>query len=200
MDLLKTLPRSFYDRSTLDVARDLIGKRLCCHLHDNFLSARIVETEAYIGREDEACHAATGRTNRNQVMFGPPGYTYVYFIYGMYHCLNVVTEREGFPAAVLIRAAEPREGFGLTNEAGMISRALSGPGKLCREFGLTLEHNGLSLTGSKLFVADANEIPRAVSRSARVGLSKGNDKQWRFFDADSQTVSKGPSYERDLPK
>src|SRR5690348_6500444 len=122
------LPRDFYARPTLTVARELLGQIL---VHGE-KRVRIVETEAYIGPEDLACHAARGRsTPRNEVMYGEPGHAYVYFIYGMYYWLNVVTEREGFPAAVLIRAGDP---------------GAKGPGVLCRELGLTREHNGLDLT------------------------------------------------------
>ncbi|UCE23194.1 MAG: DNA-3-methyladenine glycosylase, partial [Candidatus Zixiibacteriota bacterium] len=107
----KKLPRSFYNRPTIEVARDLIGKYIVYASTAGLMSARIAEVEAYIGKDDPACHAARGKTRRNAVMFGKPGFTYIYFIYGMYHCLNFVTEKEGHPAAVLLRAAEPCEGI-----------------------------------------------------------------------------------------
>lgn len=187
---LKKLPRDFYDRPTLMVARELLGMRLCFCSENGMLSARIVETEAYIGEDDEACHAARGMTARNKVMFGPPGYAYVYFIYGMYHCLNFVTEREGFPAAVLIRAAEPCDGTALMYAQKIDNHTLSGPGKLARAFGLGREHNGLSLTADRLFVSDYEESPTSIGCSPRVGLSKGTEQEWRFFDLESDSVSK----------
>lgn len=186
---LKKLPRDFYDRPTLIVARELLGMRLCFCSDGGMLSARIVETEAYIGEDDEACHAARGMTARNKVMFGAPGFAYVYFIYGMYHCLNFVTEREGYPAAVLIRAAEPCDGRALMLAPKVDRRTLSGPGKLTRAFGLDRKHNGLSLIDDRLFVADYDESPKSIGCSPRVGLSKGTEQEWRFFDLESDSVS-----------
>lgn len=188
----RKLPRSFYARPTLEVTRDLIGKYLVYCSPDGVVSARIVEAEAYIGRSDPACHAAPGPTDRNRVMFGPPGFTYVYFIYGMYHCLNLVTEREGFPAAVLIRAAEPAEGIDLMRSRSSRlpdKRLLSGPGRLCRSFGLTREHNGLDLTGGVIYVEDRHEPPARIATSPRIGVTAAADRHWRFFDADSPAVS-----------
>jgi len=187
------LGRSFYDRPTLDVAKDLIG----CHLVFNGprgkVSGRIVETEAYIGEGDPACHAARGMTERNQVMFGPPGHAYVYFIYGMYHCLNFVTEREGFPAAVLIRAAEPVEGLPVIRKNSPPQpdyALLAGPGKLCRGFDITREQNGLDLTGRILYVEDRHEPPAEIARTPRIGISNAAEVEWRFFDVNSRAVSK----------
>jgi DNA-3-methyladenine glycosylase len=157
------------------------------------LRARIVEVEAYVGEGDPACHAACGLTTRNQIMFGPPGFSYVYFIYGMYHCLNFVTEREGFPAAVLLRAAEPFEGIEVMRRLSPgkgDTGLLSGPGKFCRSFGLTREQNGLDLTGDVLFLEDRFEPAAEVVRSERIGVKSGNGLPWRFFDANSQAVSR----------
>ncbi|HDL03973.1 MAG TPA: DNA-3-methyladenine glycosylase, partial [candidate division Zixibacteria bacterium] len=164
----RKLNREFYLRPTLDVARDLIGKYLVFKTGGKVLSARLVEVEAYIGENDPACHAAVGRTDRNDIMYGPGGYSYVYFIYGMYHCLNVVTENEGFPAAVLIRGAEPVEGIEI-----MLSQfdnkknngLTSGPGKLCKAFGLSREHNGLDLVGDILFIEDRGFRPARIENS-----------------------------------
>jgi len=190
----KRLPRSFYDRPTVDVAHDLLGKSIVFRSEEGILSARIVEVEAYVGQDDPACHAARGRTMRNQIMFGKPGFSYIYFIYGMYYCLNFVTEREGFGAAVLIRAAEPKQGLEIMrrNSPGeqRKGKILSGPGKLCRSFGLTRDHNGLDLTGRNLFVESRGEAEPKIKSAARIGIKTGTNRLWRFYDADSSAVSK----------
>ena len=188
----RKLNREFYLRPTLDVARDLIGKYLVFKTGGKVLSARLVEVEAYIGENDPACHAAVGRTDRNDIMYGPGGYSYVYFIYGMYHCLNVVTENEGFPAAVLIRGAEPVEGVEI-----MLSQfdnkknngLTSGPGKLCKAFGLSREHNGLDLVGDILFIEDRGFRPARIENSNRIGIKKAIEKKWRFYEVGSNYVS-----------
>jgi len=161
------LPRSFYQRPTLLVAQALLGKTL---VHGD-LRVRIVETEAYLGPDDLASHAAGWRrTPRNEVMYGPAGHAYVYFIYGMYFCLNVVTEDEGFPTAVLIRAGDP---------------GARGPGVLCRELGLTREHNGLDLTAGGSLRIEAGPPPREkVVEAPRVGVDYAADwaaKPLRFY-------------------
>jgi DNA-3-methyladenine glycosylase len=128
------LPRSYFDRPTLLVARDLLGQRLVRVLDGKRLSGRIVEVEAYVGEDDQACHARPGRTNRNAPMYGPPGHLYTYLIYGLHHCFNVVTEREGFPAAVLIRTLEPLEDIVKMRElrGGRPDLPLtSGPARIC---------------------------------------------------------------------
>lgn len=188
------LPRSFYNRSTLVVAEELLGKHLVWVQRRARLSGKIVEVEAYIGEDDPACHAAPGPTARNTVMYGPPGHAYIYFIYGMYHCLNIVTERKGFPAAVLIRALEPLEG--LEKMIGHSPRTphnllLSGPGRLCRSLGLTTVHSGLDMLGGRLFVEDSGDTVSQVTRTPRVGIRKGADRLWRFVDASSVAIS-GP--------
>lgn len=144
---------------------------------------RIVEVEAYVGQRDRACHACRGRTARNAVMFGPPGHAYVYLIYGMYHCLNVVTEKEGFAAAVLLRALEPVSGF---------EASASGPGRLCRAMAIDRSHNGLDITTGKLTIVPGKP-PAQICRSPRVGVHYADSwahKLWRFFDAQSVFVSK----------
>lgn len=141
--------------------------------------------EAYIGEEDRACHASRGLTPRTKTLFGPPGYSYVYLIYGMYNCLNVVTEHEGYPAALLLRALEPLEGF----DEGL---AMNGPGKLCRAMGISRGHNALDMTRGSLFIA-AGESPARVKTSPRIGVDYAGPwarKPWRFFDATSRAVSK----------
>lgn len=192
-ELFQKLPQEFYLRPTLEVARDLIGKVLVYRpARKIILKVRLVEVEAYIGRDDPACHAARGKTARNAVMFGPGGFSYIYFIYGMYHCLNFVTEPEGFPAAVLIRGGEPLEGIEVMRknyQPKKNNRMTDGPGKLCKAFGLTREQNGLDLTGPRLYLEDHHLIQNKIESSKRVGIKVGRDKKWRFFDADSPYVS-----------
>ena len=146
------LDRLFYARDTLTVARELLGQRLVRLLDGQRVAGRIVEVEAYIGEEDQACHAACGRTARNAVMYGPAGVAYVYFIYGMHHCFNVVTEREGFPAAVLVRAIEPVEGIEAMrwNRPGRRGKELTnGPAKLCYALAIDRALNGVDLVGGE---------------------------------------------------
>lgn len=163
------LSRDFFQHDTLAVAENLLGKILVFHAHH----AVITETEAYIGQNDPACHAARGKTPRTAVMFGEAGYSYIYLIYGMYFCLNIVTEAEGFPAAVLIRGARL-----LSSSPPVL---LNGPGKLCRALGLSREHNNQDLTISPHFcIENAPEKP-SFQRTPRIGISKGQDKLWRFL-------------------
>jgi DNA-3-methyladenine glycosylase len=188
----KKLLRSFYARPTLEVARDLISKYVVYHSPLGKLSAKIVEMEAYIGDNDPASHAYRGRTERNYLMFGPPGFAYIYFIYGMYHCLNFVTEPEGVPAAVLLRAAEADEGEEIMRQLSSGKtryNLLNGPGKFCRAFGLTRDQNGLDLTGDRLYVEDRHVSVANIRQTARVGIKVGNEHPWRFLDMDSPAVS-----------
>ncbi len=166
---MPALSRDFFARPTLDVAQDLLGKRIVF----NGQSAFITETEAYIGKDDPACHAARGKTKRNAPMFGPPGFSYVYLIYGMHYCLNFVTEREGFAAAVLIRAA-------CREVNGRMEYWVSGPGKLCRDLGITAQHSNVDLVdNTDFFVAETPWRP-TFKVTPRIGISKGKDKPWRF--------------------
>lgn len=158
------LPPSFFNRPTLTVAQELLGKSLFFE----GIEGVITETEAYSGRDDPACHAARGKTPRNAVMFGPAGLSYVYFIYGVYHCLNVVTEEEGFPAAVLIRGIQ------------LPSLSLDGPGKLCRHLGITRDHSGIDLTTHPSFFISDSKVSLPFNATPRIGISKGQDKLWRF--------------------
>ena len=197
---MKPLPRSFYDRDTLVVARDLLG---CLLVHQDGrrrVSGRIVEVEAYHGEEDPACHAAAGLTARTAPLYGRPGFGYVYRIYGMYFCFNVVTRAEGHPSAVLVRALEPVEGLDSmrarraarrrTPEAELADRDLaSGPGKLCEALGITLEQNRADLLGSSLRV-EPGEAPEAVVWTPRVGITVGTDRFWRCFVKGSPYVSR----------
>ena len=191
------LGRKFYCRPTLEVARELIGKVLVRGLEGGRASGVIVETEAYVGTDDLACHASKGRTPRTEVMFGPPGRTYVYLVYGFHHCLNVVTEDEGFPAAVLIRAIEPVDGLDLMRRnrprAGKVTDLGSGPGKLCQALAVDRQLNNISLAGSTLWIEDRRLDPGPVAAGSRIGVDYAGEyrlKPWRFFVEGSPHVSR----------
>jgi DNA-3-methyladenine glycosylase len=197
---VKALPRSFYDRDTLVVARELLGCLLVHERGGRRISGRIVEVEAYHGEEDPACHAAAGLTARTAPLYGRPGFGYVYRIYGMYYCFNVVTRAEGHPSAVLVRALEPVEGLDSmrarraarrgTPEAELADRDLaSGPGKLCDALGITLEQNRADLLRSALRV-EPGPPPEAVVWTPRVGITVGTDRFWRCFVKGSPHVSR----------
>lgn len=182
---LKKLPRGFYAREAEVLAHDLIGTILVHRVDGTELRGRIVETEAYVGCHDLACHAAKGRTGRTEVMFGEAGHAYVYLIYGIHDMLNIVSGEVGVAQAVLVRAAEPLDGW-----AGN----LSGPGNLARGFGITRRHNGIDLTGDEMFFLEsADPTPPRIVRTRRIGVDYA--KQWkdtplRFIDADSRKVSR----------
>ncbi|HET8568382.1 MAG TPA: DNA-3-methyladenine glycosylase [Candidatus Limnocylindria bacterium] len=183
------LPRSFYARPTLAVARDLIGKVLVHETPDGPRAVRLVEVEAYLGGEDPASHAHRGETARNRVMFGRAGHLYTYFIYGMYWCMNVVAEEPGVAGAVLLRGAEPLLGLDVD------ARALAGPGKLCRALGVTGTLYGADLVrGSPVSVRDADPVPaRAIARTPRIGLDPAGSTAaapWRFVLRGSKGVSR----------
>lgn len=172
---MKKLEKAFFNRSTLRVAEELLGKVLVFKDHKGI----ITETEAYMGFDDPASHAFRGVTPRTQLMFGEPGFSYVYLIYGIYHCLNFVTEEVGFPAAVLIRGLYLLDGSGLH---------LNGPGKICRHLGISKEHNGLNLvSGNTLWVACMNQ-KLDFSTTSRIGIKVGTDKLWRFLAKDFKRV------------
>lgn len=198
---MATLSRNFYDRDTVEVAKDLLGKVLVHRLKGELLAGRITETEAYIGRCDKACHAYHyKRTPRTEALFAPPGHAYIYFIYGMYHCLNLVTEPEGEPAAVLIRGLEPLSGIETITRLRYGDKPLTparkrgllnGPGKLCRGLGLTLEQNGIDLTGGELYLCDSPadlglsvpSVGRRIIATPRIGIDyaeEARDFPWRF--------------------
>lgn len=183
------LNRKFYDRPTLDVARDLLGKKLVRRLDGAKLAGMIVETEAYCGGTDSACHAYRGRTPRNTVMFGPPGHAYVYFTYGMHYLLNLVTEKPGHPCAVLVRAIAPLEGL-----AEMRARRLrpdkdltNGPAKLCQALAIDKSFNGWDVTEKKqLWVEPYRDIPAdRIVATPRIGIGyasrKDREALWRFL-------------------
>ena len=180
----KKLPRSFYERATLKVARELLGKYLI-HADDNGVQrvGRIVETEAYQGPQDLAAHSARGRTERNQVMFGAPGHIYVYLIYGMWNCVNVVVRETGVPHAVLIRAVEPIEN---------LDNKTHGPGLLCKAYDIDRRLNGIDLCDDTMWIEQRDNKPVRVQRATRIGIDYAGDwahKLWRFYDRDSAYVS-----------
>jgi len=183
------LPHSFYERPARVVARALLGKLL---VHGS-RSGRIVETEAYVGEHDLACHASRGRTPRTTILWGPPGRAYVYFVYGMHWCFNAVTGREGRPAAVLVRGLEPVDGFD-----GPVR--LDGPARLCRALNITGADNGADLVSSGLRILDAPAVRRGdVERGPRIGVDYAG--QWagaplRFWVRSSRGVSRSPSARR----
>ena len=181
------LPHKFYNRPTLTVARELIGARLVRILDGVKLVGLITETEGYVGEEDLGCHAKAGRTQRTLPMYGPPGHAYVYFTYGHHWMLNAVTEKEGFPAAVLIRAIQPIEGVEMMLERRE-GRDTFGPGKLCQAMGITKTENGVDLTeaNQSLWIEAGIFVPnKSVTIGPRVGLNKTPEpwlsKPWRFL-------------------
>lgn len=188
---LRPLPRTFFARGTLVVARDLLG---CYLIHDQPQGrtvGRIVEVEAYRGPLDPASHAYR-RTPRSDVMWGPPGTAYVYFSYGNHACMNIVTEREGRPGAVLLRALEPVEGLQLMRRrrgAGDVRLLASGPGRLTRAMGITLAHNRADLVRGPLFVARGPR-PRTIAATARIGISVATEVPWRFVEQGSRFLSR----------
>jgi len=193
------LGRDYYDRDTLEVARELLGCTLVHDGPDGVASGRIVEVEVYQGEDDPACHAAAGRTKRTEPLYSRPGHAYIYLIYGMYYCLNAVTRAEGMPSAVLIRALEPLDGLDRmrSRRAARARRRTpvadldlaNGPGKLCDALGLTLDHNRLDLIGDTLWI-EPGAPPAEVAWTPRVGIKVGTDRLWRCFDSESPYVSR----------
>jgi DNA-3-methyladenine glycosylase len=183
------LNRKFYNRPTLKVARELLGKKLIRRIDGTELSGIIVETEAYCGQKDSACHAHRGRTSRNAVMFGPPGHAYVYFTYGMHYLLNLVTQDEGNPCAVLVRAILPLSG--LTEMRARRKRhgkeLTNGPAKLCQALAIDKSLNGWDLTdGCQLWVEQCPNVPAdRISTTPRIGidyaLKEDREALWRFL-------------------
>ena len=203
--LMPHLKRDFFAQPTLTVAKELLGQVLVREVNGQRLGGIIVETEAYIGPDDSASHASKGRTPRAAVMFGSPGFIYVYFVYGMYHMLNFITEQEGFPAAVLIRAVEPVEGVGVMQinrqrpnaPLPKVINLTNGPGKLCQAFGIDSNLNKWDATkGQNLWIESRNAASNfEVAAGPRVGIdfatSKDRDAAWRFWLKGNQFVSKG---------
>lgn len=179
------LPRTFYTRPTLAVARDMLGKQLVHVGADGVRRAgRIVETEAYVGPNDAASHARVGNKGRAAIMYGPPGVAYVYVIYGMHACFNAVAEHDGYPGAVLVRAIEPEQ----PGQRG------SGPALVCRALGINRACNGVDLVDSSLFLEDGPRVPDAQVRvGPRIGVEYAGDwagRPWRLWVADSPHLSR----------
>ena len=191
------LPREFYARDTEIVARELLGCVLECHSDKGTASGRIVETEAYLGEHDLACHAAAGRTRRTEPLYGPPGSAYVYFIYGVHWCFNAVTRDEGLPSAVLIRAIEPVIGVDLMRRRrGAVRKhadLTNGPGKLCAALGIDVRHNALPLNRPPIVIREGDRVVDAmIVVTPRIGIRESADWPLRWLIADNPYVSRTP--------
>jgi len=192
----RILPASFYARETEIVAREMLGTVLECRTADGITSGIIVETEAYLGEHDLACHAVVGRTARTAHLYGPPGIAYVYFIYGMYWCFNAVTRAEGLPSAVLVRALEPLDGIDLMHKrrprAKHTADLTNGPGKLCGALGITGAMNGLSLRRKPIVIREGQRIAdREIDVTERIGIAPARSADWplRWIVKDNRFVS-----------
>lgn len=191
----RVLPRAFYQRETEIVAREMLGAVLECETEDGLASGIIVETEAYLGEHDLACHAAAGRTARTEALYGPPGTSYVYFIYGMYWCFNAVTREVDLPSAVLVRALEPLEGIALMHKRRpRIKRDVdltNGPGKLCTALGIDGSMSGKSLQRKPLRIREGNPVPDdKVEVTPRIGITKCADWPLRWIVRGNRFVSR----------
>jgi DNA-3-methyladenine glycosylase len=194
------LDRAFFARGPRRVSRELLGKVLVRHDGSQRLTARIVEVEAYLGKNDPASHSFAGQTARNSVLFGPPGYAYVYFIYGNHYCLNVSCERDGKAGGVLFRAVEPLSGIkemararGITiSESRDLPKLTSGPGRLAEAFGITrVRDNGCDLTSSagSLWIGDDGYRASKIRTTPRIGITKATDKPLRYILGGNRFVS-----------
>jgi DNA-3-methyladenine glycosylase len=195
----KPLPSDFYARDTEIVARELLGSVLECSSPEGTAAGRIVETEAYVGEHDLACHAAAGRTRRTAPLYGAPGTAYVYFIYGVHWCVNAVTREEGLPSAVLIRAIEPLSGIQLMRARRPAAKRdvdlTNGPGKVCAALGIDARHNTIPLTGRELRILEGTPVPdAAVQITPRIGITECADWPLRWIVADSPYVSRTPRH------
>jgi DNA-3-methyladenine glycosylase len=186
----------FYEQSTVEVAKQLLGKYLVRRHPDGVSVGRIVETEAYVGPQDLACHAAKGRTKRTEVMYGPAGHAYVYFIYGFYNMLNLVTEAKDYPAAVLVRAVEPVGGIEIMKirrRSDELRNLARGPGKLCQAFAIDRSLNGANACGKVLYVEDRGDPMPKFLTTPRIGVDYAGtwkDKPLRFVVRNNDFVSK----------
>lgn len=189
------LKRAFYERETEVVARELLGTILECRTEQGIASGIIVETEAYIGEEDPACHAAVGRTRRTEPLYGRPGSSYVYFIYGVHWCFNAVTRPEGLPSAVLVRALQPLDGVELMKErrGPKISAVnlTNGPGKLCAALGIDGSMNALSLQRGALVIREGESVPSSqIVTTTRIGITRAAEWPLRYYIAGNEWVSR----------
>ena len=200
MNAARRLPREFYGRPTLVVAADLIGKVLVHRTPAGRAAGRIVEVEAYIGEDDPACHAAPGPTRRNEPLYGVPGVAYVYLNYGVHYLTNVVTEREGVPAAILLRALAPLDGLDLMRrrrarssgrsvESLALAELCRGPGNLSKALAITLRDNRRDLISSRLTIEDWGVRPGLLQWSRRIGIRVGTDRPWRCYERGCEYVS-----------
>lgn len=195
---MQALPRRFFARPTLRVARELLGTIIARRTRGRLLRGIVVETEAYIGERDLACHASRGRTARAEILYGVPGTLYVYLIYGRYWCLNIVTERKNFPAAVLVRALQPLQGADLMSRRRRtpdLINLTSGPGKLCQAFGITGSWNGRAVGENTIFFRQRKQTlpPDRIGRGPRIGVEYAGPCQaypWRFFIKGNPHVSR----------
>lgn len=199
---MQKLPRSFYTRRTLTVAKDLLGKIFVRNFGKKILSGRIVEVEAYL-RNDPACHAFRGMTERNKVMFNEGGFLYVYFTYGMHFCANIVTYKEGVGEAVLIRAVEPIEGIEVMvknrfKKSGVhfqdklhtLKNLTNGPAKFAQAFALGRNESGVDLLGDEIYLFDAPSTPKSqIVSTTRIGIKVGTEKKWRFYIKGNEWIS-----------
>lgn len=187
------LPREFYARDTVQVARGLLGHILVHHTPEGTTAGRIVETEAYL-QGDPACHASRGMTPRNRVMFGPPGIAYVYFTYGMHYCFNIVTAREGVGEAALVRALEPLEGIPLMQSRRgreRLRELCSGPAKLVQAMGIGRDNNGDDIVTGPLTLLRGNPVPDEILVvTTRIGIKEGSDLPLRFYIKGNNYISK----------
>ena len=190
-----SLPREFYELPALELASKLIGCLLVSNINGEYTSGLIVETEAYLSANDPASHAARGKTPRTAIQWGPPGFAYVYLIYGMYHCMNIVSDPEGTAGCVLLRAIEPIQGIKTMQQRRPRAKTKiqlgNGPGKLAAALGVNLQHNAMDLTQSTLFLCDYEEQRQFdICRSARIGLSEGVELPYRYYVEGNPFVSK----------
>ena len=200
----RILPRDFYNRETEIVAQELLGAIIECTSADGVASAMIVETEAYIGEHDLACHAAAGLTKRTEPLYGLPGMSYVYFIYGVHWCFNAVTRAAGLPSAVLVRAVEPVSGLSLMKERRdhrpKAIELTNGPGKLCEALGINGSHNRLSLQRKPLVIREGKSIAKSeIETTPRIGITRAVDWPLRYFIRGNPYVSRFPRARNSTP-